>query len=92
MALDLLPEMQARPILDGAAQRAAEGWSIFTCSAVVEIVISGVLAKTTSYDIGPLIQSIEHTGWRLDTLNHAAYDKSSGHSEVRATMLFRRAG
>lgn len=90
MSQPLLNEAEARPILDLAAQRLHEGWSIFTCSAPVSTIITGLMGSSTSFDIGPLIQSVEGIGWRLDVLDHVAVEKSSGHTEVRAQMLFRR--
>ncbi|PWD51480.1 hypothetical protein C8046_13270 [Serinibacter arcticus] len=90
MTQTLLGQDDAQPILDLASQRLGEGWSIFTCAVPVESRITGLLGSSTAFDIGPLIQSVENLGWRLDQLDHVAVDKSPGHTEVRAQLLFRR--
>lgn len=90
----LLGQADAQPVLDLAAHHAREGWSAFTASVAVERAVTGLggRADVVTFDIGPLIRAVEDLGWRLDVLNHVAVEISSGHTQTRGHMLFRRVG
>lgn len=88
----IVSEVEALPILEVAARRLGEGWSVFTCSTVAEDLVGGIFGHMKQFDLGPLIQQIESLGWRLDTLNHVPVPRAESALGVRAHMLFRRAG
>ena len=93
MQQELLAESEARPIIDLAAARLAEGWSVFTCVVTAESAGTRLFAGPVSFDLGPLIQTIEHQGWRLDSINYApGASSATPSSDVRAHLLFRRQG
>ena len=62
MQQELLAESEARPIIDTAATRLAEGWAVYTCAVTVESTGTRLWASPVSFDLGPLIQTIEHQG------------------------------
>lgn len=91
MEQQLLAESDARPIIDLAAARLAEGWSVFTCAVTAERTGTRLYGGPISFDLGPLIQTIEAQGWRLDNINHApGASSATASSDVRAHLLFRR--
>lgn len=91
MQQELLAESEARPIIDTAATRLAEGWAVYTCAVTVESTGTRLWASPVSFDLGPLIQTIEHQGWRLDAINYApGAHGTTASSDIRAHLLFRR--
>lgn len=90
----LLGHTDAQPVLDLAAHHSREGWAAFTAAVPVERAVAGFGGRleVTTFDIGPLTQAVEDLGWRLETLNHVAVEVSSGHTQTRAHLLFRRVG
>lgn len=84
------------------------GRSLFTCSTLAAVTSGSGLGaggrKTTGidrWDLGPLIESIEALGWRLEHLEHVwaqtEHNASIGNAaHIRgvtiAHMLFRRSG
>lgn len=94
MTLQMLDARDASPILELASERVSQGWAVFTCSAPAEEVNMGFLGGSKSFDLGPLIQSVEALGWVLSSIGHVTVPRSSSDTSlffVRAQLLFRRA-
>src|SRR3954466_12853210 len=101
-----VPAEEGRPIWEAAEQARQGGAHRFGASTLAAVTSGSALGmggrKTTGidrWDLGPLIESIEALGWRLDHLEHvwaqtehnAALGKAAHIRGVTiAHMLFRR--